>query len=514
MPSLEVSVFFGGHPLSSEGTGYAPKRHCGAKFFHGLFPSGKQAVSFVTETLLVKTAHFKLFGRVQASQMATGVVGGAGGRYVLDESIGRGGLGEVFRAHDTQLNRWVAIKRLHQENTGGEGGKIMQEAQHLAALQHPNIVTIYDFLEEKGDIVVVMELLQGRTLQDIAENAPLLQQDFVSTMRQSLEGLIAAHALGMLHRDIKPSNLMIVDLPSGAFQVKILDFGLAKIGPEPSLQTTDQAGGLLGSVFTMSPEQFEGKPLDGRSDLYSLGCVGYFALTTHFPFTGATVPEVICAHLQQRVTPLHELRPDLPVALCDWLARVMALHPGDRPASAAQALEELNAVVLGKSAPPVSRVTFAAKPSPAKKSPAGLLALLAVLLVAGLGAAAFFLSPEPATPTAKKPDVVAPLKENVLSIVPENKADFLQRVGQSVLVQGSIERAGVNKTGTIRFLNFTGSHRGDLTLVFFLKDAPAEFTAERLSGYIGKTVRVRGQVSAYEGTPQLVVNSFDQIETL
>ncbi|MFZ4683939.1 MAG: serine/threonine-protein kinase [Terrimicrobiaceae bacterium] len=439
------------------------------------------------------------------------MVGSAGQRYVMDESIGRGGLGEVFRAHDTQLNRWVAIKRLHQENTGGDSGKIMQEARHLAALQHPNIVTIYDFIEDRGDILVVMELLHGRTVQDIAENAPLLQQDFVRLMRQSLEGLIAAHALGMLHRDIKPSNLMVVDLPSGAFQVKILDFGLAKIVPEPSLQTTDQAGGLLGSVYTMSPEQLEGKPLDGRSDLYSLGCVGYFALTTYFPFTGATVPEVICAHLQQRVTPLRELRPDLPASLCDWLAGMMALHAENRPASAAVALQQLDAVLAGKSAPHPPRIAVAAKPPPPKKSPVALLAAIGLLVVAGAGASVFFLRNKP---PSEKPAVVEKAKETALPILPDNKADFLQRVGQSVLVEGRIERAGVNKTGTIRFLNFAGTHRGDLTLVFFVKDAPAEFTPDRLSGYIGKTVRVRGQISTFEGAPQLVVSSLSQLETL
>jgi len=136
------------------------------------------------------------------------------------------------------------------------------------------------------------------------------------------------------------------------------------------------------------------------------------------------------------------------------------------------------------------------------------------LVVAGVGATALWLRTKPSGPLRENPAVAEKAPETALQIVPDNKADFLQRVGQSVLVEGRIERAGVNKTGTIRFLNFAGTHRGDLALVFFLKDAPAEFTPERLAGFVGKTVRVRGQISAFEGTPQLVVSSLSQLETL
>jgi serine/threonine protein kinase len=138
-------------------------------------------------------------------------------RYRMGEIIGRGGLGDVYRAEDTQLCRLVAVKRLHNLEGGAEEGaaRILQEARHLAALQHPNIVTVYDVIANRGDVVVVMELLQGKTLQEIAEKAPLTAEDFVDVMEQTLQGLIAAHSRGMLHRDIKPSNLMLSQLPSG-----------------------------------------------------------------------------------------------------------------------------------------------------------------------------------------------------------------------------------------------------------------------------------------------------------
>lgn len=443
----------------------------------------------------------------------------------MGESIGRGGLGDVFRAQDTQLHRPVAIKRLHtKEETPG---KFMQEARHLAALQHPNIVTVYDFIEAQDEIVVVMELLRGRTLQDIAEAAPLLEADFLSAMRQTLEGLIAAHALGMLHRDIKPSNLMIIDLPSGAFQVKILDFGLAKIAPEPSLQTTDQNNSLLGSIYTMSPEQFENKPLDARSDLYSLGCVAYFALTGYYPFSGTTVPEVICAHLQQKVTPLEQMRPDVSPNICRWVMRLMSLDPADRPATAAQALSGLNLGTNTSTIPlPVRDLTpetasEKVAPPPAAKSSAPLFLGLAVAVIAAAAVAVYFIRPELFHPKVATPAPVAaqpkpaekvPEKPTVFS--PLDKQGLIAQSGKPVVVEGEIQRQGVTKTGSVRFLNFAGTQRGDLSLVFFTKGGAEGVSEEHLNEYIGKKVRVSGEVTLYNGEPQLVIKSFSQIQSL
>jgi tRNA A-37 threonylcarbamoyl transferase component Bud32 len=454
---------------------------------------------------------------VQVVGTNTEIISGTSGRYKVGDSIGRGGLGEVFRAEDTQLHRLVAIKRMHSEDieAGERAEKVIQEARHLAALQHPNIVTVYDVIEDRGDVLVVMELLRGRTLQDIVESAPLLEQDFLNVMRQTLEGLIAAHSLEMLHRDIKPGNLMLVDLPSGAFQVKILDFGLAKIAVEPSLQTMDQTGALLGSVYTMSPEQFEGRPLDPRSDLYSLGCVAYFALTGYYPFNGKNVPEVICAHLQRRMAPLKDLRADVSPAICEWVGRMMATYPENRPASATQALEELAGI--GTTAKPADGVQQASvsgtvpvpqvpAPPAAPKPWAGIIVTVIIILICGI-----YLSQ--VSKPASKP-VEAPAAAAVTAIPVTDTAAFIAKDGKAVTVEGEIERTGVNKAGTIRFLNFKDTKRGDLTLVFFSERAPQDFTEERLSEYIGKKIRVNGTVSVYDGTPQISVDSFAQIETL
>ncbi len=344
------------------------------------------------------------------------IVSGPNGRYVLEESIGRGGVGEVFCAHDTQLHRRVAVKRLYSVDGETPAGKVMQEARHLAALQHPNIVTVYDYIEDHGDLLVVMELLQGRTLQEIAEKAPLTEEDFIKFMEDVLEGLIAAHDIGMLHRDIKPSNLMFVSMPSGAFRVKILDFGLAKIAEEPSMQTIDVSGGVLGSVFTMSPEQFEGKPLDARTDLYSLGCVSYFALTTYFPFTGASVPEVITAHMRNTPVPLETLRPDLPLYISRWVEKLMSVSPEARPASAAAALEALRTPQAQSAARPKTSKVPVPMTTIEPKRRGGLivagvtlvLALIGVVLAQPKAGAKAEEKPaaEVVAATAGKPDVV------------------------------------------------------------------------------------------------------------
>ncbi len=479
----------------------------------------------VTKKLVEELARLRLAEGVQGANAEGEIIAGSTGRYLMGESIGRGGLGDVFRAQDTQLHRPVAIKRLHtKEETPG---KFMQEARHLAALQHPNIVTVYDFIEAQDEIVVVMELLRGRTLQDIAEAAPLLEADFLSAMRQTLEGLIAAHAIGMLHRDIKPSNLMIIDLPSGAFQVKILDFGLAKIAPEPSHQTTDQNNSLLGSVYTMSPEQFENKPIDARSDLYSLGCVAYFALTGYYPFSGTTVPEVICAHLQQKVTPLEQMRPDISTNICQWVRRMMSLDPADRPTTAAQAMSGLNlgttsTVPVQVRAPAPEPVPEKVAP-PAAKSSAPLFLGLAVAVIAIAAAAVFILRPELFHPKAAAPEPVAaqpkpaeavPTKPTPTVFSPTDKAGLIAQANKPVVVEGEIQRQGVTKTGSVRFLNFAGTQRGDLSLVFFTKGGAEDVSEAHLNQYIGKKVRVSGEITLYNGEPQLVIKSFSQIQSL
>ena len=262
-------------------------------------------------------------------------------RYELLEIIAEGGLGSVYRGWDSNLGREVAVKRLRiasDEDAEVRTEELLREARLLSALQHPNIVTVYDAGQDDEGAYLVMELVKGETLEDIIVRGALNESDFEQLVVQSLEGLIAAHSLDLVHLDLKPQNVMICWHPSGRFQVKILDFGLAQISPSPCEQVTDKAGAVMGSVFFMAPEQFERQPVDQRTDLYALGCIFYHALTQQYPFQGETGQQVMVAHLKHWVTPLAKFRPDLSEFVVQWVEWLMSLRSSDRPENASQAV--------------------------------------------------------------------------------------------------------------------------------------------------------------------------------
>ena len=436
-----------------------------------------------------------------------------GGRYTIERRLGKGGVGEVFLAHDTQLARWVAIKRIHLETseTVLRGSAAMLEAKHLASLQHPNIVTVYDLLKHNSDVLVVMEFVNGQTLEEI--ESPLTMDDFVKVARQSLEGLAAAHTLGLIHRDIKSANIMLASLPTGEFQVKILDFGLAKVIDQPSLQTTDLTGSLLGSIFTMAPEQLEQRPIDARTDLYSLGCVLYRALTRRDPFLGETVAAVMAAHLQHRYEPLVRLRPDLSPKVCAWVERLFAWDPDDRPSSSSQAGVEFQECLRRPAAQRVAIGPVSGPAKPVAKRRSGLLwivaaGVLGLLVVLGV---TFFAKVNPEMPAAVETPTPA-AKVRTMSF--GDREEFLAKTGQAVVMEGVIGRVGENKAGTIRYLNFEGGKRGDLALVFFLKNGNTTFSMERLGEFVGQRVSVAGTVSEYQGNPQIEIADLSQITVM
>jgi HEAT repeat protein/predicted Ser/Thr protein kinase len=267
-------------------------------------------------------------------------------RYQIKEKIGQGGLGAVYRAVDTQLKREVALKRLlppedseAKEFSSEATDQLLKEATTLSALQHPNIVTVYDVGKDDKGAFVVMEFLKGETFDKTVERGALTEKDFCNVVLQTMEALAAAHHAGVVHRDLKPSNLMVNWLPSGKFQIKILDFGLAKFSKQPAAQTIDQGDAILGSIYFMAPEQFERAPLDARTDIYSMGALYHYSLGGKYPFDGDSAPQVMAAHLQNRVMPLGKIRPDLPTWMSDWVMWLISQLPSDRPATAQQALE-------------------------------------------------------------------------------------------------------------------------------------------------------------------------------
>lgn len=278
-------------------------------------------------------------------------------RYKIYDQLGAGGVGAVYRAYDNELKRWVAIKRLiSAKDTSGDQNlvaELRREADSLAALRNPNIVTIFDVASDAEGLFMVMELLEGEDLADVVGRGPLHYDDFKELASQTLEALLAAHQRHILHRDIKPENIKVERLPGGRMQSKIIDFGLARAGMRARKQTEDQEGTVMGSIFYMAPEQLTRAPVDVRTDLYSLGCVFYEALSGRKAFDGETLNAVIDKHINHDIIPLNIIAPHVPPWLGAWVLRLMALNPEDRPAGAQQAIEEFRAWEKMSAAPPM-----------------------------------------------------------------------------------------------------------------------------------------------------------------
>lgn len=269
-------------------------------------------------------------------------------RYEIRGKLGQGGVGAVYRAYDRNLNREVAIKRVltdptqenHEEATKG----LLKEARALSALQHPHIVTIYDCGVDDDGPFVVMEILDGRSIEEMVREGALIWEDFREVVIQTQEALIAAQGLDLLHRDLKPANIMVVWLPSGRFQIKLVDFGLAKFSSTPSLQTVDHGNSVYGSIFFMAPEQFERQHLDHRTDMYAMGAIYYYALTGRYPFYGESPAQVMSAHLQHIVMPVGDLRPDIPEWAAQWVMWQINRDMEDRPVNAHESLQRFIAL--------------------------------------------------------------------------------------------------------------------------------------------------------------------------
>jgi len=268
-------------------------------------------------------------------------------RYEIQKKIGEGGAGSVYLAVDTRLDREVAIKRLMSEEDGkwtqSTVDMMLKEARLLSSIDHPNIVTIYDADVDQDGPYVVMELLQGRNMDELIAENPMTAADFKAFATHCLDALTAAHSINVIHRDIKPNNIVLKWLPNGKFQAKLLDFGMAKLSQVPTKQTVDHGGSVMGSIYFMAPEQFERIELDARTDIYALGAVFYYTLTGAYPFSGETAAEVMAAHLTHRVQPIAELRPDLPEWVCNWIMWLINREMQHRPESAQVALDYFQA---------------------------------------------------------------------------------------------------------------------------------------------------------------------------
>ncbi|HCA85325.1 MAG TPA: serine/threonine protein kinase, partial [Streptomyces sp.] len=233
------------------------------------------------------------------------------GRYRLVEVIGRGGMGEVWRAEDTTLNRQVAVKLLLGETAVPEAvERFRQEARTAAALNHPHVLAVYDFGEEQGRCYLVMELVHGRSLRaELTERGGSLPvEDACRFAQQAAAGLAAAHHAGVVHRDIKPGNLLLAE--NG---VKVADFGIAQVVGQATAALT-ATGEMLGTSSYLAPERGKGASAGPESDVYALGCVLYELLCGRPPFTG-NVPAVIYQHIEAVPEPPRQLRPEIPAGV-------------------------------------------------------------------------------------------------------------------------------------------------------------------------------------------------------
>jgi serine/threonine-protein kinase len=262
------------------------------------------------------------------------------GRYVLGEVLGTGGMATVWRATDEVLAREVAVKVLSSEYAADPrfAARFEREARHAAGLSHPRLVTVFDCGIDDGTAFIVMELVAGRTLRQVLDDAGFLPPGRAVAIAAAVcEGLEVAHAAGLVHRDIKPENIVL----SGR-EVKILDFGIARAdGTAGGTRTT----GVLGTVAYMSPEQASGDPAGPRSDLYSLGCVMFEMLTGEPPFTADSAFGLAHRHVHDDPGPPSARQPWVPVQLDGITTRLLAKDPAARPASAAAARADLLAAL-------------------------------------------------------------------------------------------------------------------------------------------------------------------------
>jgi serine/threonine protein kinase len=290
---------------------------------------------------------------IPANLLMSFVSGARFGAFVVLERIGAGGMGEVYRARDTRLDRIVALKVIRTSELPGRDRveRFKHEARAISRLNHPHICALYDIGEQDGEAFLVMEYVGGETLATRLERGPLRMEEILRYGVQIAEALDVAHRNGVVHRDLKPSNIM---LARGG--VKLLDFGLAKlrdVGADRIGNATTMSLGLsedgliLGSLPYMSPEQLEGKPVDARTDLFALGAVLYEMVTGEAPFQGTSKASVIVAILSEEPIPAATRQPLMPPLFDRTIRRCLAKAPDERWQTAADLAAELKYIAEG-----------------------------------------------------------------------------------------------------------------------------------------------------------------------
>jgi serine/threonine-protein kinase len=351
-----------------------------------------------------------------------------GNRYRVIGLLGTGGMARVYRARDELLGREVALKVLNERLSSDRSfvERFRREAQNAASLNHPNIVALYDYGDENDRYFIVMELIEGRSLNEvITEDGALMPERAAEIARDTAKGLGRAHEAGIVHRDIKPHNIMI----TGNGQTKVTDFGIARALGGNGEATMTQTGMVIGTAAYLSPEQAQGNPVDARSDVYSLGCVLHEALTGDAPFAGDTPLSIAYKHVRENPERASAVNSDVPDALDAIVMKAMSKNPDNRYADAGELADDLDRYLAGQrvDATPflgatnvmgagagtqVMRETEVYEDYPDEEPPksnTGKYILIALLLLGLLALGAFLLSgllePEPEVVDVEVPDV-------------------------------------------------------------------------------------------------------------
>ncbi|MGH2527836.1 MAG: Stk1 family PASTA domain-containing Ser/Thr kinase [Actinomycetota bacterium] len=328
------------------------------------------------------------------------------GRYRIEEELGRGGMAKVFKGMDTVLGRPVAIKVLAPQFAEDANfvTRFRREAQAAARLNHPNLVGVYDTGSDDGVYFIVMEYVEAKTLADYLVGGGRIMPDRAIEIAASVcDALSIAHAHGIIHRDIKPANIMV----TGRGEVKVTDFGIARM--LSGSDTLAQTAAVLGTASYLSPEQAQGRPVDQRSDLYSLGCVMYEMVTGRPPFSGDSAVVVASKHVLEQPTPPSKLNRDVAPGLEAVIMKALAKNPDNRYQTAEELRTDLERARLGQHVQatpllPESAPTQVIAPSgpptavlpPTEPEPAGsrwwVWVIVALLVLAGLGAGLYLLA--------------------------------------------------------------------------------------------------------------------------
>jgi serine/threonine protein kinase len=396
--------------------------------------------------------------------------------YQFLEKLGAGGMGEIWKAQDTRLNRFVAVKVLTSASAGDpeRRRRFIQEAQAASALNHPNIITIHDIISEGDAEFMVMEFVQGKTLIDLIPKGGLRVPQVLKYAVQMTDALQTAHSAGIVHRDLKPGNVMVTE--TGL--VKVLDFGLAKLTDSSPLSQTGSSGddttrtiaeapltvegSIIGTVSYMSPEQAQGKKVDARSDIFSFAVVLYEMVTGTRAFAGDSALSTLSAILRDETRPIPEIAPDTPPQLEHVIHRCLRKHPDQRFQTMKEVQTALGALKHESDSGMLYRTRAGMEPFPqAKRStlPLGMTwltgagAAVVVLAIAGGGAwwwthrapkiepAAPIVAqtnPQPATPVVAEQSAAAPVPPPAPTDQPLTNDNIIQmmeaKVSQAIIL--------------------------------------------------------------------------------